>query len=140
MNGGQTKTMSSEAITALREAIQDLLYISESDEPFEVVAWKDVREPLCQRRLLELSEHSSDSHVQVGSLDAFFKDLIKEEQWHGEDEKSDVRKYRKLVQTIRNYMPDALVVRVGQTTIDIYIVGHVPEGHWAGVKTQAIET
>jgi hypothetical protein len=130
--------MSQPVETVLREAVKDLLYMSESDEPFEVVLWKDGT-VFDSQKLLEHSGRAANSPVEIIALSDFFKDLTKEKDWHGEEEKADVRKFQKLLQLVNENLSNPLVFRVGKTEVDIYIVGKTKNGDWAGVKTKAIE-
>lgn len=123
-------------LTALQEATKDLLYMSESDEPFEVVQWENVPHFGTQTLL----EGRKNAPTQVLSLEEFFKDLTKEEKWHGPEEKAEVQRYRKLKETINKHLSDTQVFRIGKTKVDIFIVGKTQEGHRVGIKTKAIET
>ena len=128
--------MIEQTLTALREAIKDLLYQSESDEPFEVVDWKNVAhfgsETLLKGR--------KDIVAQVIPLEDFFKDLTEEKKWHGAEEKAAVKRYRKLKETINKHLADVKVFRIGKIEMDIFIVGKTKAGVWAGIKTKAVET
>jgi hypothetical protein len=129
-----------EAVTVLQEATQGLLYMSESDEPFEVVYWKGEGKPLDPKKLLKLSGHKPSSPVRVLSVDEFFGDLTQEKDWYGKEEKADVERYRKLLDVIKSRLKGAKVYRIGKIKVDIYILGQTQEGDWAGVKTAAVET
>lgn len=130
----------SEIISALQEAIQGLLYLSESDEPFAAVSWKEEGKPLDPKRLLDLAGHIPANPVQVISLDDFFRELTQEKEWYGEAERADAQRYRKLLAVIQSRLNDPKVFRIGRIKVDIYIIGQTPEGDWAGVKTTAVET
>ena len=126
-------------LTALQEATEGLLYQSESDEPFEVVFWKGGA-VFDSQRLLARSGRAANSPIEIITLSDFFKDLTKEKDWHGEEEKADVRKFQKLFQVVCENLSSPLVFRVGKTEVDIFIVGKTKNGDWAGVKTRAVET
>ena len=51
-----------------------------------------------------------------------------------------MKKFRDLQQTLQDTLSDVKVFRVGETNLDIYVVGKTPEGEWAGLKTEAVET
>lgn len=125
---------------ALREAAAGLLYMSETDEPFEAVHWKNPGRPLDAARLLELTHAKPKTPVREESLESFFKDLTTPQDWHGEAEREDVRRYQKLKETIQSRLSGAKVFRVGEINVEIYIVGLTPEGDWAGLRTRAVET
>jgi len=124
----------------LREAVKDLLYMSESDEPFEVILWKGRADCSDPRDLLGRTKAGTAAPIEAVSLDDFFKDLIKEEKWHGQEEKALVQRYRKLKATVAAHLSGIQVFRVGTIQVDIFIVGKTKNGDWAGVKTRAVET
>jgi hypothetical protein len=124
----------------LREAVKDLLYMSESDEPFEVVLWKGCADCSDPRDLLGRPKAETSAPIEAVSLDNFFKDLIKEEKWHGQEEKALVQRYLKLKATVAEHLSNVQVLRVGTIRVDIFIVGKTKQGDWAGIKTMAVET
>ncbi len=74
------------------------------------------------------------------SLDAFFRDVTTEEDWHDAEEKEEVLKFRQLVQTLKKTVKDIRVFKVGKVEADVYIVGRTESGDWAGLKTKVVET
>jgi hypothetical protein len=130
----------SEIVALLREATRGLLYPSETDAPFEVVAWAGETGAPAPARLLALTGHKAGTPVEAVALEDFFGELTQEQDWHGEAEKADVRRYRQLREIIEKRLADAKVYRVGKTRVEIYILGRAPEGGWLGVKTAAVET
>jgi hypothetical protein len=132
--------MSSQAVPALKTATEGLLYSSESDEPFEVFEWKDVKEPFTEEQLLGLGGHEADTPVEKVSLDKFFAGLTKEEHWHGDEEKALAGRYQNLLAVIKEHLTGPKVFRVGEVEVAIYVVGRSGEETWVGVKTTAVET
>jgi hypothetical protein len=131
---------STEAIAALTKASQGLLYQSESDEPFTTFTWKKAEGELTKDQLLKRARLPANSPVQEVPLQDFFRDLTAEQDWHGEEEKAAVEKYRNLLEVIRQELSDAKVFKVGKTRVRVFIVGTTREGDWAGFKTTAVET
>lgn len=132
--------MPSAAINALKSASKGLLYPSETDAPFTTFQWKRTDGELTPVLLRRLTKREDDAPVDEITLTTFFQDLTKEEDWHGKPEQADVKKFRNLQQAIKDHLADVRVFRVGETQIDIYIVGMTSEGSWAGLKTRAVET
>jgi hypothetical protein len=133
-------TVSDEALTALQEAVSGLLYMSESDEPFELVHGTPGSATLERREVLDLLGRPPGTPVHEVPLGSFFKDLTEEKSWHGEAEKADVRRYRKLLEVLNQHLSDVKVFRAGEIQVDILIVGRTREGEWTGAKTKAVET
>ena len=128
------------AINALRKASKGLHYQSETDAPFTTFRWGKAGGRLTKRKVLELGEHDPGSPVEEGSLDDFFGDLTQEQDWHGEEEKEDLQRYRALLKAIREHLSRGKVFKVGEAQKRAYIVGKTKEGDWAGLKTTAVET
>ena len=123
-------------VTALKKATRDLLYPSESDEPFRVFHWKGSHGPLTSEELLKITKQDPDTPVEEISLDDFFSELTEEQ---GLDEE-DARKFQNLRKVIEEQLTDVRVFRVGEVKIDVYIVGKTKDGDWAGDKTSSVET
>ena len=132
--------MPSAAVTALKKASKGLLYPSESDEPFTAFTWGKADGTLAPETVRKLTKRDTDEPVEEVSPADFFKDLTAEQDWHEKEEKAQVKKFRELEQALQGNLADVKVFRVGETNIDIYVVGKTPEGDWAGLKTSAVET
>jgi len=116
-----------------------LLFLSESDAPFEVVHWPAQGE-LTPAKLLQLTEHPLDAPIDVVSVDQFFEVATAEEDWHDQDERETAKRFQNLVRTLKQNLSQLQVYRVGSIDIDAYIVGVTPGGDWAGLATKLVET
>ena len=56
-----------------------------------------------------------------------------------EEETALVQRFQELVKAIKSHLKDVKVFRIGETHIDVYIVGQT-EGGYAGLKTRVVET
>jgi hypothetical protein len=130
--------MSGEIVEKLKEASTDLLMMSESDYPFEVVQWEGAA-PATQEKILQLTG-SQNLPVEVVELDYFFRNCAFEQEWHNELQKKDVKRFQTLMQTLKDNLSDISVYRVGQINIDAYIIGQTKDGDLAGVVTKLVET
>jgi hypothetical protein len=129
----------SEIGAALKKASEGLLFPSETDAPFEVVAWTGEQGKPDKARVLEPAGVGPETPVKVKRLDGFFKDATKEEVWHDPQEKAEVQRFQQLVRTLKETLADAKVFLVGKKENDAYIVGRVDSG-WAGLKTRVVQT
>lgn len=134
------QVMPNEIDTDLQQAIQGLLYTSETDAPFEIIHWPDGTTGLDAKRVLQLSGHKPKDPVRITSMDDFFKPLTDFQAWFGKEEKETAQKFRKLRDVIEKNLNDTKVFRAGKIQIDIFIVGKSAQGDWTGVKTRAVET
>jgi hypothetical protein len=124
---------------ALKQASAGLLFPSETDAPFEAVEWPGEQAKPDKARVLELAGAAPGTPVKVKSLAAFFKDATQEEDWHNDEEKAQVQKFKQLVQAIKDALADVKVFQVGKVESDAYIVGRSDAGG-AVLKTKVVET
>ncbi|MGD2181318.1 nuclease A inhibitor family protein [Lusitaniella coriacea] len=123
----------------LHQLSSNLLWMSETDAPFEVFAWSDGEE-MTPKNLLQKIDRALDTTVKMVDLDKFFKNAIAEQDWYDEEEREIAQRYRSLVETLKQSLSKIKVYQVGQTEIDVYIVGQLPSGNWVGLSTKVVET
>lgn len=123
----------------LKQASDGLLCMSESEYPFEVFLWEGVA-PVTEVKVLQQTNHASDTPVQVVTVDDFFRVATTPEDWHEEQEKEMVKRFQALVETIKANLNNPQVYRLGKIEIDAYIVGETPTGNLAGLSTKVVET
>src|SRR5438309_1751683 len=93
-------------IGTLKKASAGLLFQSETDAPFEAFVWPQAEGKPDKAKVLELAGLPAKAPVKVKSLDAFFKGATAEQDWHNEEEKAEVAKFRQLVQTLEATLAD----------------------------------
>ncbi len=124
-----------------QDAINDLWWMSETDAPIGLEIWSDAfADGFSIQEMLSITEHEADLPCQEVSLDQLFGPAVREQDWHGEPEKEDVRRFRALRSLIDASLSDIHVVKVGEVNLDIYIVGQTRDGEWFVLSTQAVET
>ncbi|HEY9903425.1 MAG TPA: nuclease A inhibitor family protein [Candidatus Sericytochromatia bacterium] len=123
----------------LKQASEGLLFLSETDAPFEVISWQ-TQEQLTPTKLLELTERPPDAPVELRTVDEFFAIATQEEDWHDEEERETVKRFQNLVSVLKQNLSQLQVYRVGSINIDVYIVGLTPGGGWAELSTKLVET
>jgi hypothetical protein len=135
-----------EIIDLLKQATTDLLWLSESDYPFEIVTWgKDVdltpealfsNLPDVNNALLRQSGYE----IETMTVADFFAPVLTIEDWYQAEELAQVDRYTDLLDAIDTHLTDVKVFRLGEVEIAIYIVGKTPDGDPIGLKTHAVET
>jgi hypothetical protein len=131
--------MPSAAETALAEASKGLVYLSETDAPFETFSWGKAAGGLTSAKVRKLAKAPARAPVEEVPLEDFFRPLT-EEHDHTPEEAEDIRKYQGLLQVVHDQLADATVYRVGRVNVDVYLVGRANTGDWVGLKTEAVET
>ena len=130
----------SEAAAALTKASDGLQFPSETDAPFEAFEWPGEQCTPQKARVLELAGVAATTPVKTRSLDAYFADATEEQDWHDEEEKGEVERFQRLVQTLKEALADVKVFLVGRgPERDAHIVGQTDAG-WAGLKTRVVQT
>jgi len=123
--------MTDSIATQLKQASEGLLFGSETDAPFEVVSWQ-TQEQLTPAKLLKLRNHPPHAPVELRTVDEFFARATQEEDWHDQEERETVQRFQNLVSVLKQNLSQLQVYRVGSVEIDVYIIGVIPDGDWAG--------
>lgn len=130
-----------ELLDKLKLASDGLLFMSESEYPFEVFLWQSKEKQLLNAEfVLSKLNKPYDTKVEFVDLDSFFEVATTEEDWHSPEDKEIVKKYHNLVKIIKENLSDIKVARLGEIEIDVYIIGRVPSSDLAGLCTKVIET
>jgi hypothetical protein len=124
----------------LRSASADVLFVSESESPFEVFLWElPADAQITPEMIIDRTGVAGDIAIEFVDLESFFGVATTHQDWHGALETEMVNKYQNLVRVLQENLTDIQVVRVGEINIDVYIVGKT-DGNLAGLKTNVVET
>jgi Nuclease A inhibitor-like protein len=135
------KNDSLELLDQLKEASKDLLWISESEAPFEAFVWENTTlEGLDHRTLLERVDRDENTTIASQDLDTFFEQATQIQDWQNESEQTIVYQYQQLVDTLKQHLSDLQVYKIGETNLDLYIIGKTADGDLVGLATKAVET
>ncbi len=126
-------------MSELEQATKGLLFMSESDRPFELVRWEGTDE-ISSSHLRQLTCEAEDAPVTVQSLEEFFLNAASEEDWHNAEQRADAKRYQELTRLLKENLTDLNVYRVGEISIPVYIVGKSASGSWLGLSTHVVET
>ncbi len=126
-------------ITRLEQAVDGLLYPSESDAPLTVFVWRQPV-PFSAEALLACTGHDSTTPVKTTDLDSFFRPVTTSRAWHGTEEQERTRRFTALHELLEAELSDIQVYKVGSIRIDVYIVGYDADGNILGLTTNVVET
>lgn len=126
-------------IATLAEAVQGLTYPSETDAPLTPFFWPDTSDTAPSPDTVAAHTNGAASDIKEQSVAAFFKPVVKEEEWHDEEEKAEVRRFQALQETVKSTLQSVHVFRCGDVEMDVYLVGRTAGGY-AGLQTQVVET
>jgi len=126
-------------ITALSNAAEGLIYISETDaeiKPFR----EEMTGTVSAAGLLKLAGATPDAHIEESDADLFFKKLTTIKDWFGPREIERANRFAELHDVLRSGLSGIKVYRIGDVRLKIYIAGQDKQGCIAGVSTEAVET
>jgi hypothetical protein len=132
-------TRDEEMLEKLEQATEGLLFMSEVDNPFEIVNWGGMDE-IAFDYLRRQAGTAPDAPVQIVSPEKFFAVAMSEPKWKGEQELATARRYQALIRLLKENLDDLKVYRVGTINIAVYIVGRAATGNWVGLSTRVVET
>jgi hypothetical protein len=128
----------SEKLTAL---LADLFYPSESDEPIEpATCYLHQAEPLTVSQIKDWQMQPPSVSVDEVPETAFWEPVITDQDWYGEDEKNRTTQFRQLKQLLETNLTGRQVFRVGETEVDLILLGQQANGERAGIRTRVVET
>ena len=121
--------------TALETTSDGLLFMSETDAPFQLITATKADEKATAKDFVKQQFNvPSDAPVKMVTLDKFFKNATADQDWYEAEEKANAKKFQALQKTIEEKLTDVQVVRVGKTEIAVYIVGKTPDGDWLAYR------
>lgn len=130
----------SEILEQLHQVSNGLLFMSESEYPFEVFLWEGIAPPVTSEIVLQQTGHGQDTPLELLDIDRFFSRATTPQDWHEDEEKAVVAKFQKLLEVIKSNLKNPQVYRLGRIEIDVYIIGETPTGNLAGLSTKVVET
>ncbi len=119
-------------------AIQGLLYPSDSDYPFEYFYNSQTSSMPSPQQFNQLIGQQGQQVTQV-DFDDFFNQLIINQRSSGA-EAGMIMRYESLRQVFKNQFTNLTVYRVGEIQVQVYITGVNSSCGMAGLKTMSIET
>jgi hypothetical protein len=129
-----------QVLAELEEAAAGLLYMSESDYPFEIVRWEALAE-VTPEHLRSATGSAPEATVATRSIEDFFRNAAGEPDWKSAADLATARRFQTLMRSLRENLTDLQVYRVGEVNIPVLIVGRNPAtGNWLGLSTRVVET
>lgn len=123
----------------LKEATHGLLFMSESDYPFEVIKWEGTEE-MSPEYLRKVAGEDANALVEERTIADFFRVVAGEQEWKGEAELALAKRYQSLARLLEENLKGVKVYRLGEKNIGVYAVGRSEEGNWLGINTRVVET
>jgi hypothetical protein len=122
----------------LLAATDGLLFMSESDFPFEPFAWPGPDAPTPEA--LRDWEKRPETPCETDDFARMFRAPTTEFPGVNDLGQERARRFRALVALLQESLSDIRVIRVGEVQKNVYVLGQTPNGNWLGLKTQVVET
>jgi hypothetical protein len=123
----------------LLAASEGLVYLSEGEAPF-----RPVRVPgpaaSAEEALRAFLKLPADAAIETRSVERFFAHLTDRADPNDPGAQALVPRYRQLMETLRQLLPDVCAYRVGTGEIACYLIGHAADGSFPGLQTTAYES
>lgn len=126
-----------EVIERLREATKGLLFMSDSDYPFEIVSWDQEVTP---EFLRQQAAAEPDAPLEEQTVADFFSVAAGEQERKAESAIATAKQYQALIQLLKDNLADVRVCRVGRINMVVYVLGRSTSGKMIGVSTRIVET
>lgn len=125
----------------LEAAAEGLLFISESESPFEYEEFPgESPEELTPAAVRAALGEPEDTPVAELSLDRFLSGHIEEADPADPVAQESVGRFRALKQALAESLGDVKVFRVGDVQVRYHALGRAPDGRIAGLAASALET
>jgi hypothetical protein len=126
-------------ITRLEQAVDGLLFPSESDAPLHVFVWRATT-PFSREALRAHAGYDASTPIQATDLESFFHPVTTPRAWYGEAEQKRMRRFMALRDLLNAELCNIKVYKIGTVAIDVYVVGRDANGMYLGVTTNVVET
>lgn len=121
--------------------LTDLLYPSESDEPLETVTcYLKQTEPLTVSQIKDWQMLPPSVYVEETPEADFWEPVSTDQDWYGDEEKARTAKFQQLKKLAEEELTVRQVFRVGESEMDVYLLGLQKNGERAGIKTKIVQT
>lgn len=128
-----------DALTRIAKAADGLLYSSEADYPLEPFRWNEPA-AFSPAVLPKLAGLPDSAEVAQQDASAFFAPMLRIDDPANADARARAARFKKLVKLLQKYLRDLTVYKLGGVEMPTFIVGRLPDGTVAGLRTTVVET
>jgi histidine triad (HIT) family protein len=125
----------------IQKAADGLLFMSESDNPLEVVSFSaEELGELTPEAVVKAAGKTAGTPVEKQDLTFFFRNQTRDLPEHSDEDKTRAKHFQELENLLKQELKAVEVYRIGKTQVEAYILGKLPDGKIGGLKTLLIET
>jgi histidine triad (HIT) family protein len=133
-------SLSLSLVRELEHLTRGLLFMSESDDPIQVVIWQRPGGSPTVTRVAALTGEAHPDLAHTMTVDEFFRAATTPRPGDDAEERALVRRFAGLVHFLKTRLAGVRVFRFGRLSMRSYIVGTTPSGDWLGLATAQVET
>lgn len=125
----------------LKPLYDGLLMRSETDNPFEFYYFNNTQNlPLNPDTVAKLAGKSNGAEIRIEPLDYFFRNMVRLYPEDGEARRQEAERFKRLQQRLQELLQNVQVFKADEISITAYILGQLPNGDIAGLRTVVVET
>ena len=114
---------------------------SETDSPFEFYYFENTLQlPLNTDTVAKLAGKSNGAEIKTEELPYFFRNMVRLYPEDGDARKKEADRYIQLQQRLQELLLNVQVFKADEISITAYILGQLPNGDIAGLRTVVVET
>lgn len=136
---GKNNINNRKLLAELSQACDGLMWMSESDYPWQIVDWQNENK-IDRQTLRQHYQYHPQTRVLTTTVDSLFQNAIVEQPWHDETERAEVERYQNLFNWLKNNLQDLQVFLIGEVEIDVYVLGRTNQNKILGLSTKMIQT
>jgi hypothetical protein len=122
----------------LESLTHGLLYISESEHPFDILMWNDVKTP--EEFVSKIALSHGVLSVEPVDVEQFFFNLTDQQDRQDGFMPEQAFRYRTLHTFLQEHLSQLLVIKSGKGQKDVFIAGFTPVQNCIALHTVSIET
>jgi hypothetical protein len=126
-------------VQQFKTATDGLLFMSESDYPFEIHEWENLSN-IPPDHLKQLAGLPADTLIEETTVENFFRPAVRNYEGQSETARSTSARYRQLLQLIHDNLTDVTVYKLGRINMPVFIIGKTTSGNWMALSTRVVET
>lgn len=127
-----------DVIDKIKNAATGLVYISETDHPFEV--FELPTGTLTAQQLLTALKREPGTKTETQDLDYFFRNMVRTYEGATQEEEQHAERFRQLKVVLQQTLHNITVYRLGEVSIDAVITGIATDGRTIALRTKLVET
>ncbi|WP_287356546.1 nuclease A inhibitor family protein [Moorena sp. SIO3B2] len=121
-------------LSQLNSVIDNLYWLSASDELWELLTLDE--EPTAE----VIAKLSGKAPVKTRDFETFFLNATTEQDWHGQEDREDVKRYKDLVKLLQENLEAIVIYTAGEAEADVFVTGLAESEQWIALKTMEVES